>query len=83
MSGGTRRWDGGDGRSGGGGCLTGPIASQVMNDGLALPLGEARELERTRAFEYYKGLTDGDFAAIAKKFSGRAKTKGAKPSAKL
>ena len=55
----------------------------MMNDGLALPLGEARELERTRAFEYYKGLTDGGFAAIAKKFSGRAKKKGAKPSAKL
>lgn len=45
----------------------------VLNDGLSLPLGEGRKLEKERAHEYYSTMKPEDFAAMQKFVAGRSK----------
>lgn len=55
----------------------------VINDGLSLPLGEGRQLERERAHEYYSTMKPEDFKAMQKFIAGRSKAGGSQGHAKL
>jgi len=48
---------------------------RVINDGLALPLGEARALEKERAWAYYKDMKPEDFQQMQKFIARRARPK--------
>lgn len=53
----------------------------MINDGMAVPYGESRDLERNRADAYYKSMTPADFAAMQKFLMAKRKPK--KPKSKL
>eukprot|EP00897_Mesotaenium_endlicherianum_P002917 jgi/Mesen1/2653/ME000167S01800 len=55
----------------------------VLNEGLALSLGDGRKLEKERAHEYYTSMKPEDFAAMQKFIAGRSKGASSKPQAKL
>ena len=50
---------------------------RVLGDGLALPLGAARELERGRAWAAYKAMAPEDFEAMAQFIAARKAAGGA------
>eukprot|EP00898_Chlorokybus_atmophyticus_P004634 jgi/Chlat1/5171/Chrsp33S05034 len=50
----------------------------VLNDGLSLPLGEARQLERDRAADYYSNMTPDQFKAMQDFIQQRSKSQSAR-----